>query len=163
MTHDKQCVTRYAKANESVTHDKPCVTRHAKENACGTHGKSCVHMHGTWNGYNWDGDQFVEWERNRKERKEKEKGKEGKKEKKEKRERRRRKGERKREKRKSAFRRSELVEPRSKVCIFEEGYSPRGRDSSYFGSFSTIRVVGLCLCPKGLFGRILKYGNTALF
>ena len=28
----------------------------------------------------------------------------------------------------------------------------RGRDSSYFGLFSTLRVVWLCLCPKGLFG-----------
>ena len=44
-----------------------------------THGKPCVHMHGTWNGYKWDGDQFVEGERNKKERKEKGKGKEGKK------------------------------------------------------------------------------------
>ena len=63
----------------------------------------------------------------------------------------RRKGERKREKRKSTFRRSELVGPRSKVCIFDEGYSPRGKDSSYFGLFSTIR------------GYFLKYGNAALF
>ena len=61
------------------------------------------------------------------------------------------------------FRRSEILGPRSKVCIFDEGYTPRGRDSSYFGLFSTIRVVGLCLFPKGLVGRILKYGNAALF
>ena len=39
----------------------------------------------------------------------------------------------------------------------------RGRDSSYFGSFSIIRVVGLCLCPKDLFGRISKYRNAVLF
>ena len=32
----------------------------------------------------------------------------------------------------------------------------RGRDSSYFGLFSTLRVVWLCFCPKGLFGRISK-------
>ena len=63
-------------------------------------------------------------------------------------ERRRRKGERKREKRKSAFRRSELVGPRSKVYIFDEGYAPRDRDSSYFGLFPTLRVVWLCFCPK---------------
>ena len=101
----------------------------------------------------WDGDQFVEGERNKKnERTEKGKGKEGKEEKKEKRERRRRKRERKREKTKSAFRRSELVGPRSKFCIFNEDYAPRGRDSSYFGLFSTISTVGLCLYPKGLFG-----------
>ena len=68
-----------------------------------------------------------------------------------------------REKRKLAFRRSELVGPRSKGCIFDEGYAPRGRDSSYFGLFSTLRVVWLCLCPKGLFGRISKYRNAAYF
>ena len=47
--------------------------------------------------------------------------------------------------------------------VKSEGYTPRGMDSSYFGLFSTIRAVGLCLCPKGLFGKILKYGNAALF
>ena len=67
------------------------------------------------------------------------------------------------EKRKFVFRWSELFGPRSKVRIFDKGYTPKGRDSSYFGLFSTIRVVGLCLCPKGLFGRILKYENAALF
>ena len=75
----------------------------------------------------------------------------------------RRKGERKRDKRKSVFRLSELVGPRSKLYIFDEGNAPRGRDSSSFGLFFTIRVVGLCLCPKRLFGRISKYGNAALF
>ena len=55
----------------------------------------------------------------------------------------RRKGERKRKKRKSAFRWSELIGPRSKVCIFVEGYAPRGRDSSYFGLFSIIRAMEL--------------------
>ena len=104
----------------------------------------------------WDGDHFVEGERNKKERKEKGKGKEGKKEKKKKRR-------RKMEKRKSTFRRSELIGPRSKVCIFDEGDAPRGSDSSYFGLFFTIRAMGLCLCPKGLFGQISKYGNAALF
>ena len=78
-------------------------------------------------------------EKKGKERIEKGKGKEGKKEKKEKRERRRRKGERKREKRKSAFQRLKLVGLRSKVCIFDEGYALRIRDSSYFGLFSTLR------------------------
>ena len=39
----------------------------------------------------------------------------------------------------------------SKVYIFDEGYAPRGRDSSYFGLFSTIR------------GCFLKYGNVVLF
>ena len=33
------------------------------------------------------------------------------------------------------FQRSELVGPRSKVRLFDEGYTPRGRDSSYFGYF----------------------------
>ena len=40
----------------------------------------------------------------------------------------------------SAFRWSELVRPRSKVRPHDEGYTPKGRDSSYFGLFSTIRV-----------------------
>ena len=36
-----------------------------------TRGKPCVHKHGTWNGYKWDGDQFIEEGSNKKERKEK--------------------------------------------------------------------------------------------
>ena len=91
-----------------------------------------------------EGNQFVEEERHKKERKEKKRE--------EKKERKRRKGERKREKRKLVFRRSELVGSRSKVCIFDKGYTSRGRDSFYFGLFSTIRVMGLCLYLKGLFG-----------
>ena len=47
--------------------------------------------------------------------------------------------------------------------VKSEGYTPRGKDSSYFGLLSTIRVMRLCLCPKRLFGRILKYRNAALF
>ena len=43
--------------------------------------------------------------------------------------------------RKSAFRRLELVGSRSKVHILDEGYTLRGRDSSYFGLFSTIRAM----------------------
>ena len=106
-----------------------------QDNGCRlTHGKPCVHMHGTWSGYKWDGYRFIEGERSKKERKEKGKGKEGKKEKKEKRERKRRKRERererKRENKKSALWWSKFIEPRSKVCIFDEGYAPRGRDSS---------------------------------
>ena len=68
-----------------------------------------------------------------------------------------------REKRKPTFQWSELVGPRSEVRIFDEDYALRGRDFSYFGLFSTIRVVGLCLFPKGLFGRISKYENATLF
>ena len=88
---------------------------------------------------------------------EQQKGKEGKKRLKEK------KGKEKEGEKKSVFRRSELEGPRSKVYIFDKGYTPRGRDFSYFGLFSTIRVVGLCLCPKELFGRISKYGNAVIF
>ena len=137
-----------------MTHGKPCVTKHAKANACVTHGKPCVHMIANGHIYNMGGDQFIEEGRSRKEkrRKKKRERKESKKER-----------ERKRGKRKSAFRQSKLVGPKSKVHIFDEGYTPRGRDSSYFGLFSTIRIVGLCLCPKGLFGRISKYGNATLF
>ena len=52
-------------------------------------------------------------EKNEKERKKRKKGKE--------------KRERKNEKRKAVFRRSELVKPRRKVRIFNEGYAIRGR------------------------------------
>ena len=128
-----------------MTHGKSCVTRHAKANACRTHGKPYVHMHVNGEVYKRGGNQFVEEERNKNERKEKKKREE-------KKERKRRKGERKRGTRKSAFRRLKLVGQRCKVCIFNEGYNPRGTDSSYFGLFSSIRAVGLCLCPKGLFG-----------
>ena len=126
-----------------MTYGKPCVIRHAKANACVTHGKPCIHMHANGHAYKM-GDQFVEERRSRKERRRKKK-----KERKRDREN-EKKRERNREKRKSAIRRSELVGPRSKV----RGLHSRGSDSSYFGLFSTIRVVGLCLCPKGLFGKI---------
>ena len=63
---------------------------------------------------------FVEREKGR-EREEREERKEREGEKK---------GERKMEKRKSMFRWSEIVGSRSKVCIFDEGYAPRGRNSS---------------------------------
>ena len=80
--------------------------------------------------YKWE---FVEEGRSRNGEEEKRKRKDRKAREERKRKRMRRKGERKREKRKSAFRRSELIGPRSKGCIFDEGYAPRGRNSSYFG------------------------------
>ena len=58
---------------------------------------------------------------NGKKRKRKRKGREMKEREERKREGRRRNGERKREKMKSAFRRSELVGPRSKIRRFDEG------------------------------------------
>ena len=71
---------------------------------------------------------FIQVESIKKEKEGKKKrGKERKEREEKKRERRRRKGERKKEKRKAVFRRSELVRPRSKVCIFDEGYATRGR------------------------------------
>ena len=87
----------------------------------------------------------------------------GRKKKGEEKKRERRMGERKRKKSKSMFRWSELVGLRSKVRIFDKGYTLRGKDYSYFGLFSTIRAAELCLCPKGQFGRISKYGNATLF
>ena len=105
----------------------------------------------------WEGNQFVEEESYKKERKEKKKEKKKKKVKEKKGRERRGKGNQ------SSVRRSKLIRPRSKVRIFDEGYTPRGRDFSYFGLFSIIRAVGLCLCPKGLFCQISKYGNVALF
>ena len=81
------------------------------------------------------GDVFVEGGANRKgKEKEKGKGEKGKKEKKIKERERGRKGNRVFFS-SPAFRRSELVEPRSKICIFDEDHAPRGRDSSYFGLF----------------------------
>ena len=69
-------------------------------------------------------------------------GKKGKKERKRKKKNRmRRKGERKKEKRKAVFRRSELVKPRSKVRIFDEGCASRGRDSSYLGFFLSFELL----------------------
>ena len=62
---------------------------------------------------------------------------------KEKRERRRRNGERKKEKRKAVFRRSKLIRARSEVCIFNESWAQRGRDSSYLGLFLSFEL--LCL------------------
>ena len=127
-----------------MTYGKPCVIRHVKANACRTHGKPCVHMHANGEVYKRGGKSVRRGG-------EEQKGNEGKKKREKKiRERKRRKGERKRGKRKSAFRQSKLVRPRSKVCIFHEGYIPRDSDSSYFGLFSIIRDVGLCLCPKGM-------------
>ena len=91
-------------------------------------------------------DVFIGGKKNRKgKEKEKGKGEKGKKEKKrkeregEERERDRgRKGNR-RVLSSPAFRRSGLIGPRRKVRLRDEGYAPRGRDSSYFGLFSTIR------------------------
>ena len=34
---------------------------------------------------------------------------------------------------------------------------------SYFGLFSTTRVVGLCLCSKGLFGKFRNMGMLPYF
>ena len=70
---------------------------------------------------------------------------------KEKKKRRRRKGERKKEKRKAMFRRPELVRPRSKVHIFDEGCASRGRDSSYLGFVLSFELLfwsafGTTLC-----------------
>ena len=52
-------------------------------------------------------------------------------------------------------------------------HASRGKDSSYFGLFSFLRAVWLsfnalrglfgCFCPKGLFGKLMGYGNSALF
>ena len=47
--------------------------------------------------------------------------------------------------------------------VKSEGYTLRGRDSSYFCLFPTLRAMWLCFFPKGLFGRISKYGNATLF
>ena len=65
--------------------------------------------------------------------------------------------------RSTSFRQSESVGPRSKVRLRDEGYTPRSRDSSYFGLFSTLRVVWLCFFPKGIFSQILECRNATLF
>ena len=50
-----------------------------------------------------------------------------------------------------AFQRLELIGPRSKVRIFDDGYAPRGMDSSYFGLFLSFELLfwadcGTVLC-----------------
>ena len=49
------------------------------------------------------------------------------------------------------FRRSKLVRARSKVCIFDKGCAPRGRDSTYLGFFLSFELLfwsafGTTLC-----------------
>ena len=97
------------------------------------------------------GDVFVEGGKKRKgKEKEKGKGKKGKKEKKRKERERGRERGREKEGEKEidvfflsslVFRRLELIRPRSKVCIFNEGCAPRGRDSSYFGLFLSFGLL----------------------
>ena len=131
------------------------MARHAKANACVTHSKPCVHMHANEHAYKMGG-QFVEGGRSIKERRRKKKRK-----------RKERKKERENEKKgRERGRKGNMCSNGRNLLDQEakfEGYTPRGRDSSYFGLFFTIRVVGLCLFPKGLFGKILKYGNATLF
>ena len=103
-------------------------------------------IYGVWELFVEAGGSKKEKEGKKKERERKERKRE-----KEKRERRRRKGERKKEKKKAVFRRSELVRPRSKVRIFDEGCAPRGRDSSYLGFFISFELLfwsafGTTLC-----------------
>ena len=116
--------------------------------ACRTHGKPCIKMHA--NGELCINGRCVRRRREEQKRKGegKRKGRERKEREEKKRERGRRKRERKKEKRKSTcsslappvFRRSELVGQRSKVHIFDEGYAPRGRDSSYIGLFISLEL-----------------------
>ena len=127
----------------------------ARANVCVTHGLPCVYMHANGHAYKMGG-QFIEEGRSTKERRRKKK-REGKKRKKE-----REKEEKGREKGRKRNLCSNSRNSSDQEVKFK-GYTSRSRDSSYFGSFSTIRDVGLCLCHKGLFGRILKYGNAANF
>ena len=121
--------------------------------ACKTHGKSCVKMHA--NGESCINGRCVL--RRREKHKRKGEG-EKKKEKKIKEREREKKGREEGVKEisvffliLSAFQWSKLVGPRSKVCIFDEGYAPRGRDSSYFGLFLSFDLLfwvdfGTMLC-----------------
>ena len=52
--------------------------------------------------------------------------------------------------RSATFRQSKFVGLRSKVCLRNEGYALRGRDSFYFGLFSTLRAVWFYFCLKRL-------------
>ena len=113
-------------------------------------------------------DVFVEGGKNRKgKKKEKGKGEKGKKEKKRKEKERERKGREKEGEKEigvfflssPAFRWLKLIGPRSKVCIFDEGYDPRGRDSSYFGLFLSFGLLfwadlGTVLCHVYGIGRV---------
>ena len=93
----------------------------------------------------------------------------GKKEKKRKERKREKKRERKGEKeidvfflRSPVFRRSELIEPRSKVRIINEGYALRGRNSSYFCLFLSFRLLfwvdfGTMSCHVYGMGRVCSW------
>ena len=113
MTHVMPCESHMAshvsqgmaRTNACVTHGKPCVIRYAKANAC-------VWMHANGHAYKMGG-QFIEEGRSRKERRRKKKRE--RKETKKEREKEKKNEEKEGEKRKFAFRRSELVGPRSKV------------------------------------------------
>ena len=129
---------------------RPMHVRHMASHVCDTWHAMCQHawhmekaIYGMW-------ELFVEARSSKKE-KEGKKKRRGKKRKRKERERRRRKGERKKEKRKAVFRRLELVRPRSKVRIFDEGYAPNGRDSSYLDFFLSYQLLfwsafGITLC-----------------
>ena len=123
-----------------MTHGNPCFIMHGKRICmCDTWLAMCQHawdmekaIYGVW-------ERFVEAGSNKKEKEgKKRRGKERKEREENKREREEEEREREMEKRKTVFRRSKLVKPRSKVHIFEEGCTPRGRDSSYLGFLSIL-------------------------
>ena len=92
-----------------------------------THGKPCVHMHANGHAYKMGG-QFIEEGRNKKERRRKKK-REGKERKKEREKEKKGRGRGRKGNLRSDGRNSSDQEVKSK------GYTPRGRDSTYFGLF----------------------------
>ena len=116
------------------------------------------------------GDVFVGGKNRKGKEKEKGKGEIGKKEKKRKERERERKGREKEGEKEigvfflssPAFRQLELVGPRSKVRIFDEGYAPRGQDFSYFGLFLSFGLLfwadfGIVLCHVYGMGRVCSW------
>ena len=62
-----------------------------------------------------------------------------------------------------AFRRSELVRPRSKVCLRNEGYAPRGRYYSYFSYFHPKGCLAVFFVLRGYLVGFLACDKAALF
>ena len=62
-----------------------------------------------------------------------------------------------------AFRQSELIGPRSKVSLLDEGYTSRSRNSSYFGYFYPKGYLALFSTIWGCLAGFLAYDKAALF
>ena len=125
-----------------MTHGNPCFIMHGKGICmCDTWLAMCQHawhmekaIYGVW-------ERFVEAGSSKKEKEGKNRREKERKERVEKKRERGEEREREKEKRKTVFQRSKLVRLRSKVRIFDEDCTPRGRDSSYLGFFLFFQLL----------------------